>query len=137
MFPAYSACSSNSPDSIMSATWCRSTKWYSTPSVSPGRGARVVTDVDTHTSGCRRRTAASTASLPTPDGPDSTVRRASAVPSGSGRSGTGSSMTSGVRSTELTLERRALLRAETTDAAGRRDLQPLHDLGRTGLADAG
>src|SRR5215207_7839402 len=137
MFPAYSACSSSSPASIMAAAWSRVRKWYSTPSVSPGRGGRVVTDVDTHTSGCRRRTAASTASLPTPDGPDSTVKRPSAVPGGSGRCGTGSSMTSGIRSTELTLERHALLRAETADAAGRRDLQPLHDPGRAGLADAG
>src|SRR5918995_4179021 len=117
----------------MPAIASRSTKWYSTPSVSVGRGGRVVTEVDTQTSGCRRRTAASTASLPTPEGPDSTVRRPSAVPGGSGRCGTGSSMTSGVRGTELTLERRALLRAETADAARRRDLEPLHDPGRAGL----
>ena len=39
------------------------------------KGARVVTDTDSHTDGCRRRTAAMTLPLPTPDGPDRTVSR--------------------------------------------------------------
>ena len=40
-----------------------STKWYSTPSLSPGRGARVVTLTDSQTSGCRRRSDGDDAAL--------------------------------------------------------------------------
>ncbi len=47
----------------------------STPWISPGRGFLVVTETDSHTSGCARRSSATTVDLPTPDGPDRTVRR--------------------------------------------------------------
>src|SRR5690606_5680184 len=46
-----------------------------TPSVSPGRGGRVVTDTESHTSGRRRRSSLTTVLFPTPEGPDRTVRR--------------------------------------------------------------
>src|SRR5829696_4166023 len=122
----------------MRAISSRSTKWYSTPSVSVGRGARVVTEVETQTSGCRRRTAASTASLPTPDGPDSTVSRASGGSPVPGTSDTGPRVSSGGAGAgaELPLEGFALLGTQSPYPAGGRDLQPFHDPRGAGLADA-
>src|SRR5215211_7470619 len=64
----------------MRSNSARETKWYSTPSVSPGRGGRVVTETDNHTVGWWRRSSATTLPLPTPDGPERTVRRAAPEP---------------------------------------------------------
>src|SRR5215510_12365829 len=75
MLPKCSSYSSSSLPSIIRANAARSTKWYCTPSCSPGRGGRVVHDTDTHTCGYISRTAATTVPFPTPDGPESTVRR--------------------------------------------------------------
>src|SRR3954462_190937 len=96
-------------------------KWYSIPSVSPGRGRRVVTDTDSQTSGWVLRISAMTLLLPTPEGPDSTVRR-----------GAGSGLTG-----ELALQRKPLLVPQAADPAGGRDGQLVHELGRPDLADAG
>src|SRR3712207_4380317 len=86
-------------------------------------------------SGCRRRTACTTLPLPTPEGPDSTVRR-----DATGRSAAMSVESfagSGVRAAELLDQSRTLLGTKAPDAPGRADLQPLHDLGGTDLAHAG
>src|SRR4051794_10425427 len=87
-------------------------------------------------SGCRRRTACTTLPLPTPEGPDSTVRRDA---TGSRNSGLSRQQpTSGaVATAELGDQRSALLGTEATDATGRADLQALHDLVGTHLADTG
>src|SRR5690348_337838 len=74
--PAKFAHSSSSP----SRTWRWNSgsvmKWYSRPSASPGRGARVVTETESQTCGEARRSRATTVLLPTPEGPDRTVSRA-------------------------------------------------------------
>ena len=58
-----------------------------TPSTSPGRGARVVAETDTHTSGWSARSLASTVPLPTAVGPVRTIRRPAWVFSVMGSSG--------------------------------------------------
>src|SRR4051812_46387541 len=109
----------------------RETKWYSTPSVSPGRGRRVVTETDSHTEGWWRRISATTLPLPTPDGPESTVRRAASEPAGvsspSGSAPTGSSATTGVGA-ELLQQGPALVVPQPTDPAALRDLELFHHL---------
>src|ERR1700712_3775345 len=110
----------------------RSTKKYSTPCCSPGRGDRVVALIDTQMSGCRRRTAWTTLPFPTPEGPDSTVRR----------DATGSRIElfragSGVAGAELGDQGGTLLGTEPPDASRGADLQAFHDLVRTHLAHAG
>src|SRR6476661_2660109 len=115
------------------------------PSTSPGRGRRVVTETDTHTPGCLRRTSATTVPLPTPEGPESTVRRAGEAgctrrprPGSSIRSdhpapGRGSA---DLLAAELRFERLALVGPQTADPPGRGDLQSLHDLRSPRLADS-
>src|SRR6478735_12829571 len=98
------------------------------PSTSPGRGRRVVTDTETQTSGCRRRTSATTVPLPTPDGPESTVSRAG-VPAATRRPRSGRPVAPSsdgplrgdlvgddLVTAELRLQRPALVRTQTTDA---------------------
>src|SRR5687767_14581803 len=72
--PWTSAHSRNSPASLIFWNAGRSTKWYSIPSFSPGRGLRVVCEIEN----CRRSISASararTVDFPAPEGPDTTTR---------------------------------------------------------------
>src|SRR5688572_19617784 len=72
--PWTSAHSRNSPASLIFWKAGRSTKWYSIPSFSPGRGLRVVCEIEN----CRRSISASararTVDFPAPDGPETTIR---------------------------------------------------------------
>src|SRR6476661_7280031 len=111
------------------------------PSTSPGRGRRVVTETDTQTSGCRRRTSATTVPLPTPEGPESTVSRAGeAVATRRPRPGSSpraAEPSDDLLVLELGLQSLALVGTQTTHAAGRGDLQALHDLRSPRLAHSG
>ena len=71
------------------ARTARGSRSCTAPRRSPGRGARVVHDTETQTSGCARRSSATTVPLPTPDGPDSTVStlEPARCPRGRGRVG--------------------------------------------------
>src|SRR5262245_39715554 len=55
-----------------------STKKYSTPSRSPGRGCRVVCETEKRRSGTRASTRCSTVDFPVPEGPETTIRLARA-----------------------------------------------------------
>src|SRR5690606_40517562 len=67
--------SSDLPSATIRSNSSAPTKKYSTPSVSPGRGARVVTDTESHTSGWWARSSLTTVLLPTPEGPERTDRK--------------------------------------------------------------
>ena len=75
LFPANSAHSSSSPSMTIRSNSGSSTKKYSRPSTSPGRGERVVAETESHSSGWHRRSSATTVLFPTPEGPESTVSR--------------------------------------------------------------
>src|SRR5258708_23821929 len=124
-------------------------KKYSRPCTSPGRGRRVVTETDSQICGQFRLIARTTVLLPTPDGPDSTVRPAgTGTPSGDRAELTGSAMPQYPRPrvrrlaarsdvAEFLLQRDPLVRAEPADAARLSDAQPLHDLLGAYLTHAG
>ena len=59
--------------STISLKRSRSTKKYSLPSTSPGRGLRVVTDVEKHTLFFPSIDLNTTVLLPAPDGPEMTI----------------------------------------------------------------
>src|SRR5579875_976486 len=80
LLPENAAHSSSSPLATIRSKRESVTKWYSRPSTSPRRGGRVVTDTESHISGQTRASCFTTVLLPTPDGPDSTVRRAPGRP---------------------------------------------------------
>jgi hypothetical protein len=123
----------------------------------------VVTETDSHTSGCARRSSATTVDLPTPDGPERTVsrlfpggRKPTFAPDPTASWALASpdqdlSVTSypplnlrfsveqrlALVATELALEGGPLVRAETPHAAGLGDGKPLHELLGADLAHAG
>ena len=124
--PPYSAHSRSASASTIRMNSSRLTKRYSTPFRSPGRGCRVVTEVDSQTSGYERRICLITLPLPTPDGPASTVSRcAGGLPESSSVAVTG----------EFADQSRALVDPEPANAAGGRDADLLHDPGRPHLPD--
>src|ERR1700742_672730 len=75
LFPANSAHTSSSPSATIRPNSASSTKKYSRPSSSPGRGERVVAETESHSSGWQCRNSATTVLFPTPEGPESTVSR--------------------------------------------------------------
>ena len=70
--PLYSTHSRKSPDATAARKAASSRKWYSRPSASPGRGARVVAETDVTTCSRRWRTRAMTVPFPAPEGPEMT-----------------------------------------------------------------
>jgi hypothetical protein len=107
----------------------------------------VVTETDSHTSGWARRISATTVLLPTPDGPERTVRRldgieppaagtAESAAAGEPPRPSGASRSAISTAAELTLQSGALVGAKAPHAAGLGDTEPLHDLLSANLSDA-
>ena len=108
----------------------------------------MVTETDSHTSGCARRTSVTTVLLPTPDGPERTVRRLDGMePSDAFTSESAAPVIMPPRppmvassavctAAEFTLESGPLVRTEAPHAAGLGDTEPFHDLLGANLADA-
>lgn len=98
----------------------------------------MVTDTESHTDGYCSRSSATTLPFPTPEGPDSTVRRASEGSDGRRCStvtacfyltpvhGDAKPLAGVV--TKLGQQQAALVLPETTQPAAFRDVQALHDL---------
>jgi len=70
--PPYSTHSSMRPPATASSNSVRPTKWYSRPSCSPGRNARVVADTVGWMPESVARTRAMTVPFPAPEGPEMT-----------------------------------------------------------------
>mmetsp|Transcript_8861 Transcript_8861/g.25959 ORF Transcript_8861/g.25959 Transcript_8861/m.25959 type:complete len:304 (-) Transcript_8861:541-1452(-) len=70
MFPCTCACSMNLPASTSAFIVSMPTKWYATPSASPGRGPRVVCEtLKPKRPGIAARSRSMSVPLPTPEGP--------------------------------------------------------------------
>src|SRR3954469_23809641 len=98
-----------------------SRKCRSRPSISPGRCGRVVTLTECQICGWRSRRYSTTVLLPTPAGPDNTVRRL------------GPTVGDGATDGEFSFERLSLMGAETSHAPRRRDTELFHDALRADL----
>src|SRR5271170_3971352 len=137
-YPANRAHSSSAPSAISRSNSASSTKQYSRPSTSPGRGRRVVTDTEIQISGQILRSSAMTVLFPTPEGPESTVSlectgvATAAAPACRSRLPCGSDI-----GAELCFKRGALVGTQPAYATRFRYAQPFHDLLCPHLAHAG
>src|SRR5919107_3992944 len=94
------------------------------PSISPGRGIRVVAETEIQMSGWLARMSAATEPLPTAVGPARTVSRDRWIARAS------------ASLVKLALERGDLIRAESADAPRFRDAEPLHQVACSHFAEA-